>query len=101
MEARLRKYGKVDLNQVSIIRDLRKMGLSVLSLADHGEGCPDLLVGSAGKNFLFEIKNPSLPPSRQRLTEQEAVFHGLWRGQVKTVKTLEDIILELATVLEV
>jgi hypothetical protein len=92
----VRKYGKLDANQVAIIRDLRKMGLSVLSLADHGEGCPDILVGSAGENFLFEIKNPCLPPSKRRLTEQEQVFHDLWRGQVRIVETLEDVMYELA-----
>lgn len=85
---------KIDKNQPMIVRDLRKMGCSVQSLAEIGKGVPDLLVGWKGKNFLFEVKDGMLPPSRQRLTPDEKVWHALWQesGQVHVIKTTEDAI---------
>jgi hypothetical protein len=83
---------KVDKNQPLIVRDLRKAGAMVQSLAEIGQGVPDLLVGWQGKNFLFEVKDPMQPPSRQRLTPHEQTWHALWQtgGQVHVIRTTED-----------
>lgn len=81
---------RVDANQPGIVKDLRKMGFTVVSLADVGDGCPDILVGSLNtpnRNFLFEIKNWKLKPSERRLTPKEEVFHAAWKGQVAVVET--------------
>ena len=83
---------RVDANQGAIVRDLSKMGAQVQSLAKIGKGVPDLLVGWQGKNFLFEIKNPLMPPSKQRLTDDEKNWHALWltAGQVHVIRTTEE-----------
>ena len=92
----MRYRGKTDANQPEIVRALRQAGATVLSLSNMGSGCPDLLVGSAGKNFLLEIKDPARKPSEQRLTPAEQEFHEMWHGQVSVVKTVEEAIAVLA-----
>lgn len=37
--------GRVDANQPEIVRALRDIGASVVSLANVGQGCGDILVG--------------------------------------------------------
>lgn len=54
-----------------------------------GQGCPDILVGKDGKNWLFEIKDPMKPPSQKALSEDEREFHAAWRGQVTVIETAE------------
>lgn len=93
----MRVRGKVDRNHAEIVRALRQAGASVQSLGDIGDGCPDLLVGFAGTNYVFEVKDGLLPPSKQRLTPQEKTWHGCWMGQVVIVKSVDDALFELAT----
>jgi hypothetical protein len=66
------------------------MGASVQSLADVGEGCPDLLVGFRGLNLVMEIKDGMKPPSKQKLTELEELWHKTWSGQVDVVTSIQD-----------
>lgn len=87
----MRTRARVDANHSLIVRALRDAGCSVETrLAEIGFGCPDLLVGLRGQNFLLEIKNGLESPSKRRLTEQEKVWHQTWRGQVSTVESVED-----------
>jgi len=81
--------GRVDANQAEVVRDLRKMGATVQMLSDVGAGCPDLLVGWRGQNWLFEIKNPKQEPRKRKLTAPEATWHTAWRGQVATISTAQ------------
>jgi hypothetical protein len=74
------RAAKVDANQVQIVEALRAAGATVQSLAMVGQGVPDLLVGFAGKTLLLEVKDGSKIPSARRLTEQQLVWHGAWRG---------------------
>jgi hypothetical protein len=74
------RAAKVDANQVQIVEALRAAGATVQSLATVGQGVPDLLVGFAGKTLLLEVKDGSKIPSARRLTEQQLVWHGAWRG---------------------
>lgn len=83
---------KTDRNHSSIVRDLRSVGASVQSLASIGKGCPDILVGFRGRNFIFEIKDPEQPPSKRSLTRYEAGWHEGWKGQVGTVETFSQIL---------
>jgi len=81
---------RVDQNQSRIVKELRQMGYSVVSLADVGDGCPDILVGSlntANRNWFFEIKNWKAKPSERRLTPKEKLFHATWRGQIAVIET--------------
>lgn len=81
---------RVDHNHKSIVEGLRAVGASVVSLAALGKGAPDIAVGHRGRNYLFEIKNANMPPSKRRLTLAEESFHESWRGQVSIVASLED-----------
>jgi len=83
----MRLRGRVDNNQPEIVKFLRKMGVSVLSLAPMGDGCPDLLVGINGKNYLFEIKKTK----KSKLTKSEKIFQTNWKGQVQVVCNPESI----------
>jgi Holliday junction resolvase len=75
----MRTY-KTDGNQRQIISVLREAGASVCSLASVGSGCPDLLVGKDGVNFLIEVKNPD--GRGMRYTRAERAFMDTWRGRV-------------------
>ena len=70
------------------------MGLSVQSLAGVGSGCPDLLVGSGGRDiWLVEVKDGAKSPSRQQLTPDEFAWHQAWRGRpVLIVRSLTDAV---------
>lgn len=81
---------RVDANHVAIVKGLRNIGATVQSLADLGKGAPDIAVGWRGVNTFLEIKNPLMPPSKQRLTEAEEEWHCEWRGQVAIVTSLDE-----------
>lgn len=86
----MRRAARVDDNQAAIVDALRRAGCSVRSLASLGKGCPDLLVGRAGVNYLLEVKDGSKPPCKRRLTPDEEAFHAAWRGPVAVVESVED-----------
>lgn len=86
----MRRRAKIDANQPLIVRALRDAGAVVQSLSQMGCGVPDLLVGFRGKNFLFEIKDPTRKPSERTLTDDEKAWHCAWMGQVKTIETIEE-----------
>lgn len=73
---------QVDANQTAVVAALRAAGATVQHLHAVGQGCPDLLVGCAGRNYLVEVKDGARRPSEQRLTPDQEVWHRTWRGQV-------------------
>ena len=78
---------RVDANQAEIVADLRKVGASVLLLHEVGHGCPDLLVGFRGVNYLIEIKSSVFAV----LNPVQREWHNsLWRGQVAIALTSEE-----------
>ncbi len=89
----MRKYGKIDNNQKEIVSGLRKLGYSVFSLANVGNGFPDIIVGYNNQNYLFEIKDGSKSPSQRKLTEMEQKFFDNWIGQVDKVCNLDQILI--------
>jgi len=72
---------RVDLDQKKVISQLEGMGFSVLNLSAVGRGCPDLLVGKDGQNFLLEIKSQN-----GTLTPAQIEFHKNWLGHCKIIK---------------
>jgi hypothetical protein len=76
----MKKFGRTDENQISIVRGLRKAGCGVLSLASFGGGCPDLLVyrRTTGLFHLLEVKNEDKYPSQRKLTPAQVKFHAIW-----------------------
>lgn len=76
----------VDANQSEIVAALRAAGATVQHLHEVGRGCPDILVGFRGQNYLFEIKNPFRP---WRFTHLEQAWLNDWRGQVDKIEMAE------------
>lgn len=80
------------------MKQIRKIpGVSVVSIHVRGDGVPDLIVGHRKRNYLLEVKDPSKPPSKRRLTPDEEIFHKMWNGQIAVVHTLEDVLKILDT----
>lgn len=84
--------GRQDANQPDIVSGLLYMGATVQVLSAVGQGCPDLMIGWKGQNYLIEIKNPEKPKGDQRLTPDQIKWHGFWRGQKAVARTIEDAI---------
>ena len=74
----MRRAARIDANHAEVVEALRSAGCKVWSTADVGHGFPDLLVGYRGVLHLLEVKNGSKPPSKRKLTEDEAKFHNEW-----------------------
>ena len=81
---------RTDANQAEIVQALRMAGCTVHSLHAVGHGCPDLLVGHGGRNYLLEIKaaNGRLRQSQERWIEA-------WRGQVAVTRSVEDALVAI------
>lgn len=89
----MRLAARVDDNHGEIVEALRDIGCSVLSLAQLGKGCPDLLVARHNcGNLLLEVKDGRKPPSARRLTNDELKFHGSWQGPLAVVDSVESAI---------
>ena len=83
------RAARIDANQPAIVAALRKAGCTVQHLHSVGKGCPDLLVGRAGINYLIELKDGAKSASEQRLTPDQVVWHGEWGGSVVVVNCEE------------
>ena len=62
------------------------------SLAAVGDGMPDLLVGTAARNYLFEVKDPSQVKSKRVLTGEQKEFFATWKGQVRKIEHVDEIL---------
>ena len=89
----MRRAARIDDNQNEIVNRLRELGASVEILSAVGKGCPDILVGYNGHNYLIEIKDGSKPPSKRKLTPDQKIWHSKWLGHVSVCKSLEDAIM--------
>jgi hypothetical protein len=90
-EVMVRMPRRVDSNHGEIVAALRKGGATVQSLAAIGQGCPDLLVGFRGVNYLFEVKDGAKSPSRRCLTEDETEWAEKWNGQWNILMSIDDV----------
>lgn len=84
------RASKVDANQPEIVMALRYAGASVQHLHGVGSGCPDLVCGYRGQNYLIEVKDGSKPPSGRALTSDQVAWHGDWKGSVSVVKNIDE-----------
>ena len=80
---------RVDSNQVQIVAALRKVGATVQHLHTIGRGCPDILVGFRGTNYLMELK---ATPVGYKLTDDEKKWHRDWRGNVVIVTSIDEAV---------
>ena len=83
----MRRNAKVDANHSEIVAAFRKLGASVLSLANLGRGVPDLLVAWCGVTMLIEVKAP-----KGRETEDQLRFFEGWQGQIFIVRDTEGVL---------
>jgi len=86
------KAKRVDDNQKEIVKQIRRLGITVVHLHTIGKGCPDLLLGFQKRNYLIELKDYKKTNSQKKLTEDEVEFFNTWRGQVNICETLDDIL---------
>jgi len=94
----MRAIKRKDANHREIISQLRQIGCSVFDTSNLGEGFPDIVVGFRGKNYLFEIKDGSKPPSQRKLREKQIKFLNDWRGEVYVIENLEDALKVLGVI---
>lgn len=89
------RANRTDDNQTEVVKALEKCGCLVQRLNAVKAGCPDLLVGRAGKLFLLEVKPGYAKDKRQReLNDIEEAWHFRWRGfPVHVVLSPEDALL--------
>jgi len=88
----MRRKARIDSNQPKIVKILREFGVSVSVTSALGKGFPDIVCGTAknGKrNYFFEIKDPSKPPSARELTPDEKKFQAEWKGQYDVIETAD------------
>lgn len=83
----MRAIARVDLKQKEIIDALRKAGRSVQPIHTIGKGCPDLLVGYQGVNYLIEVKSAG-----GKLTEDQINFIKSWKGNLVIARSAEEAI---------
>lgn len=93
----MRRAARTDRNQTEIIAALRKAGATVQPLHAVGQGCPDILVGFRGRNWLFEIKDGFKPPSKRKLTTDQVEWHAGWKGRVCVVETIDQAMREITS----
>ena len=82
----MRTASKVDRNQAEIVKALRDAKATVQPLHAVGKGCPDLLVGFRGRNFLLEVKDWQAAPSDRKLNDRQVEWHDGWKGQRAVVE---------------
>jgi len=88
----MRRKAKIDSNHGEIVSALRKLGFSVLSLAAVGKGCPDLVLGKHGRNYLVEVKDGDKCPSARKLTDDQQKFYQNWLGQYRVISSVEEAV---------
>lgn len=88
------RYAKrTDDNHRDVVDEFRQTmpEATVFDASGAGNGFPDLVIGLAGKNYLFEVKDPEKVPSARNLTDAQKDFHTAWQGQVHVVHSAAEI----------
>ena len=66
----MRYASKIDANQNSIVKALRKAGATVL-ITSQLKNAFDILIGYQSSIYIVEIKDGNKPPSQRKLSEGE------------------------------
>ena len=83
----MRRAAKVDANQSLVVEEFRRLGASVQCLHTVGKGCPDLLIGWRGRNYLIEVKDGP----KAKLTPDQVAWHGGWGGGADVLRSVADV----------
>lgn len=84
---------RTDSNQPEIVAALRDVGATVQDLHEVGKGCPDILVGYRGVNYVMEIKAKT-----GTLNEAETRWIGDWCGKSHVVRSVDEALLAIGAV---
>lgn len=71
-----------------IVQGLRGIGVPVAITSDVGNGFPDSVVSSRGRNYLMEFKSGSNRDPEKVLTEDQKNFMRTWNAPVYIVWSL-------------
>ena len=85
MAIMVRQARKVDANQGDIVDAMRAVGAFVQSMADLGDGCPDLLVCWRGHWIVIEVKVPG-----ELLNPRQKKWHIDSGGRVHVARDVND-----------
>lgn len=88
----MRLAAKKDNNHNQIAAAFRSLGWTWVDTHQLGGGFPDGAAGKHGVTVLVEIKDGSLKPSARKLTDPEKDFHESWRGAVRIINSVDDVI---------
>lgn len=83
----MRRAARTDANHAEIREAFRALGCSVVDLSRVGAGCPDLLVGHGGENWLIEVKT-----EKGELTADQIKFRDAWRGHWYVVRSVDEVV---------
>lgn len=93
----MRRAAKVDDSQPRIVRAMRAVGATVISLAGLGDKAPDLLVGFRHQTYLFEVKTPGREMHHRQHAIEQAEWRAKWPGgPVHVVSTPEQALRIMA-----
>lgn len=87
-----RRRAKRDLNHAELVETFKRLGWSVLDMADMGRGMPDVIIGDSQGTYLVEIKNPATYYGRKGLSRSQKSFAETWGGVVHVVKTIDEVV---------
>jgi len=87
----MRTAAKKDDNHNSIIRDLIKIGFSVMETHQLGKDKPDVVIALGGQTAVVEIKNKL---TRGKLSTGQSDFFLLWKGKKIVAYCTGDILKE-------
>ena len=62
------------------------MGVSVAITSAAHDGFTDLVIGFGGITVLVEVKDGSKVPSERKLTPQQKIFHGSFKGAITVIE---------------
>ena len=85
------RAAKKDRNHQQVVKLFKALGWSVLDVAQLKKCC-DLFVSKNKITVAIEVKDGTLAPSRQRLTDGEQLFADNWKGEYRIVRRDEDVI---------
>ena len=86
-----RYAARTDQNESDIVKDLRKLGYSVIT------GVDDILCGSRGLTFWYELKSENALDKNGKVREKKVrdsqkKIRAMWNGHYKIVSSLDQIL---------
>lgn len=88
----MRRRARTDNNHADVVKALTDATIAVQSLAEVGNGCPDLLVAWRGFCMVLEVKDGDKCESKRELTQAQKRWHERWPGPLAVVTTPEDAV---------